>query len=209
MECCYRFLVALSPIDSKQKERDKDGVCIFEGFSKLHSSVYCVVFFIYSNTITRDNYNLMPVRVSLWPPPSHFKPNESICHLNFIRASWWCLFWHCRRFITFLQLADPLHQGVQRTLGLQPVGGCGVGQHALLLLQVADLLQELVLQLPKATLQQVTELSGERGAGYVGSHLLLLKRRAGRTKGAESARRLAALPEICNPLHHGPIGVIC
>lgn len=75
---------------------------------------------------------------------------------------------------TFLQLTDPVHQGVQRALRLQPVCGRGVGQHALLLLQVADLLQELLLQLAEATLQQVAELAGERGAGYVGPQLLLL-----------------------------------
>lgn len=46
---------------------------------------------------------------------------------------------------TFLQLTDPLHQGIQRALCLEPVGSCGVGQHALLLLQIADFLQELFL----------------------------------------------------------------
>lgn len=106
---------------------------------------------------------------------------------------WWCEWlWHCCRCITFLQLADPLHQGVQRALGLQPVGGCGVGQHALLLLQVADFLQELFLQLPKPTLQEVTELTGERGAGYVGPHLLLL------TKGGQDKRRRKST-EIIRP----------
>lgn len=49
---------------------------------------------------------------------------------------------------TFLQLTDPLHQRIQCTLCLQPVGSCSIGQHALLLLQVADFLQELFLQLP-------------------------------------------------------------
>ena len=77
--------------------------------------------------------------------------------------------------ITFLQLTDPLHQGVQRALCLQSVRGRGVGQHALLLLQVADFLQELLLQLPEPALQQVAELAGERGAGYVGPHLMLLR----------------------------------
>lgn len=76
---------------------------------------------------------------------------------------------------TFLQLTDPLHQGVQRALSLQPVGGCGIGQHGLLLLQVADFLQELFLQLPKPALQQVAELSRERGSGNVGPCLLLLR----------------------------------
>lgn len=77
--------------------------------------------------------------------------------------------------ITFLQLTDPLHQGVQRALRLQPVSGRGVGQHALLLLQVADFLQELLLQLPEPALQQVAELAGERGAGCIGPHLMLLR----------------------------------
>lgn len=77
---------------------------------------------------------------------------------------------------TFLQLTDPLHQGVQSALRLQPVGSCGVGQHALFLLQVADFLQQLFLQLPEPTLQQVPELTGERGARYVGPHLLLLRK---------------------------------
>lgn len=42
--------------------------------------------------------------------------------------------WRCCGCVTFLQLTDPLHQGIQRALSLQPVSGCGVGQHALLLL---------------------------------------------------------------------------
>lgn len=84
--------------------------------------------------------------------------------------------WLWRRcgYITFLQLTDPLHQGIQRALGLQPVSGRGVGQHALLLLEVVHFLQELFFQLSKTTLQQVTELTGEGGAWYVGPHLLLL-----------------------------------
>lgn len=83
------------------------------------------------------------------------------------------LWWGCG-YITFLQLTDPLHQGIQRALGLQPVSGRGVGQHALLLLEVVHFLQKLFLQLSKTTLQQVTELAGEGGAWYVGPHLLLL-----------------------------------
>lgn len=76
-----------------------------------------------------------------------------------MRRLWWC----CGH-ITFLQLTDPLHQGIQRALGLQPVSGRGVGQHALLLLEVVHFLQELFFKLSKTTLQQVTELSGEGGA---------------------------------------------
>lgn len=75
---------------------------------------------------------------------------------------------------TFLQLTDPLDQCVERALGLQPVGYRSVGQQALLLLQAADLPQQLLLQLSEAALQQVTQLAGERRARYVGPHLLLL-----------------------------------
>ena len=89
---------------------------------------------------------------------------------------------------TFLQLTDPVHQGVQRALRLQPVGGRGVGQHALLLLQVGDFLQELLLQLPEPTLQQVPQLAGERGPGYVGPQLLLLGMR--RMDGAANMSRM-------------------
>lgn len=75
---------------------------------------------------------------------------------------------------TFLQLTDPLDQCIERALGLQPVGYRSVGQQALLLLQAADLPQQLLLQLSEAALQQVTQLAGERRARYVGPHLLLL-----------------------------------
>lgn len=64
-------------------------------------------------------------------------------------------------FVTFLQLTDPVHQGAERALHLQPVGGRGVGQQALLLLQAADFLQQLLLQLAEAALQQVAQLAGE------------------------------------------------
>ncbi|TNN49224.1 hypothetical protein EYF80_040590 [Liparis tanakae] len=74
-----------------------------------------------------------------------------------------------------LLLTDPVHQGAERALRLQPVGGRGVGQQALLLLQAADFLQQLLLQLAEAALQQVAQLAGERGAGYVGSQMLLLR----------------------------------
>lgn len=64
--------------------------------------------------------------------------------------------------LTFLQLGDPLQEGVEGALGALAVGRRLVVQLALLLLQLGHLAQELVLQRAQPLPQQLSQLWRQR-----------------------------------------------
>ena len=113
----------------------------------------------------------------------------AVCALLFIHCVWiypsslflfhvWL--WTPNTVHTFLQFVDSVHQCIESTLCLQPVGRCGIGEHVLLFFQAVDLPQKLFLQLTQPALQEVAELTREGRARIVGTYLLLLKGRLDR-----------------------------
>lgn len=70
--------------------------------------------------------------------------------------------WKACVSLTFLQLGDPLQEGVEGALGALAVGRRLVVQLALLLLQLGHLAQELVLQHAQPLPQQLPQLQRQR-----------------------------------------------
>lgn len=68
-----------------------------------------------------------------------------------------------RVWLTFLQLGDPLQEGVQRGLGALAVGCCLVVELAPLLLQLGHLPEELPLQRSQTLPQHLPQLWREGG----------------------------------------------
>lgn len=72
--------------------------------------------------------------------------------------------------LTFLELRDPLHEGVESGFGALAVGRGFIVELALLLLQLSYLTEELGLQCPQTLAQQLAELwwQGSQGRGFSG-----------------------------------------
>lgn len=68
--------------------------------------------------------------------------------------------------LTFLELRNPLHEGVESAFGALAVGRGFIVELALLLLQLSYLTEELGLQCPKTLAQQLTELWWQGSQGW-------------------------------------------